>query len=159
VKDAEWIAGLVRHVLIAKSFVPPPPLRELRELLRYRRKLVKSQAAERNRLLKLLETANFKLASVASDVFGVLLISIKPLRPEPSPISSAASNAWVTTSPSNPRPALHDLSPSRPLFSWQSRQKHALGLDPGVAFPVLRKNTERTFIVSGKRSLCENKGI
>ncbi len=71
VKDAEWIADLVRHGLIAKSFVPPRPLRELRELLRYRRKLVESQAAERNRLLKLLETANIKLASVMSDVFGV----------------------------------------------------------------------------------------
>lgn len=71
VKDAEWIADLVRHGLIAKSFVPPQPLREMRELLRYRRKLVESQAAERNRLLKLLETANIKLASVASDVFGV----------------------------------------------------------------------------------------
>ena len=71
VKDAEWIADLVRHGLIAKSYVPPAPLRELRELLRYRRKLVESQAAERNRLLKLLETANIKLASVASDVFGV----------------------------------------------------------------------------------------
>ena len=71
VKDSEWIADLVRHGLIAKSFVPPPPLRELRELLRYRRKLVESQAGERNRLLKLLETANIKLASVASDVFGV----------------------------------------------------------------------------------------
>ena len=71
VKDAEWIADLVRHGLIAKSFVPPPPLRELRELLRYRRKLVESQAAERNRLLKLLETANIKLASVATVVFGV----------------------------------------------------------------------------------------
>ena len=58
VKDSEWIADLVRHGLIAKSFVPPRPLRELRELLRYRRKLVESQAAERNRLLKLLETAN-----------------------------------------------------------------------------------------------------
>ena len=54
-----------------QSFVPPRPLRELRELLRYRRKLVESQAAERNRLLKLLETANIKLGSVASDVFGV----------------------------------------------------------------------------------------
>jgi transposase len=71
VKDAEWIADLVRHGLIAKSFVPPRPFRELRDLLRYRRKLVESQAAERNRLLKLLETANIKLASVASDVFGV----------------------------------------------------------------------------------------
>src|SRR5271163_5350975 len=71
VKDSEWIADLVRHGLIAKSFVPPRPLREMRELLRYRRKLTESQAAERNRLLKLLETANIKLASVASDVFGV----------------------------------------------------------------------------------------
>ena len=71
VKDSEWIADLVRHGLIAKSFVPPRPLRELRERLGYRRKLVESQAAERNRLLKLLETANIKLASLASDVFGV----------------------------------------------------------------------------------------
>ena len=55
VKDSEWIADLVRHGLIAKSFVPPRPLRELRELLRYRRKLVESQTAERNRLLKLLK--------------------------------------------------------------------------------------------------------
>jgi hypothetical protein len=71
VKDAEWIGELIRHGLIAKSFVPPRPLQELRDLLRYRRKLVESQAAERNRLLRLLETANIKLASVASDVFGV----------------------------------------------------------------------------------------
>jgi transposase len=71
VKDAEWIADLVRHGLVAKSFVPPRPLRELRELLRYRRKLTESQSAERNRLQKLLETANIKLGSIASDVFGV----------------------------------------------------------------------------------------
>jgi transposase len=71
VKDSEWLADLTRHGLIAKSYVPPRPLRELRELLRYRRKLVESRTAERNRLLKLLETANIKLASVASNVFGV----------------------------------------------------------------------------------------
>jgi transposase len=71
VKDSEWLADLARHGLIAKSFVPPKPLRRLRELLRYRRKLMESRTAERNRLLKLLETANVKLASVASSVFGV----------------------------------------------------------------------------------------
>ena len=71
VKDSEWIAQLIRHGLIRRSFVPPKPLRELRDLLRYRRKLVESQASERNRMLKLLETANIKLATVASDVFGV----------------------------------------------------------------------------------------
>jgi transposase len=71
VKDSEWLAELVRHGLIAKSFVPPRPIRELRDLARYRRKLVESRTAERNRLLKLLESANIKLSSVASDVFGV----------------------------------------------------------------------------------------
>lgn len=71
VKDSEWIADLVRHGLIRKSFVPCKAQRELRELTRYRRKLMESQASERNRLLKLLETAGIKLASVASDVFGI----------------------------------------------------------------------------------------
>ena len=71
VKDAEWIADLLCHGLLRSSFVPPKPIRELRDLTRYRRKLVESQTAERNRLLKLLETSNIKLASVATDVFGV----------------------------------------------------------------------------------------
>jgi transposase len=71
VKDSEWLADLMRHGLIRKSFVPPKELRELRDLLRYRRKLVQSGASERNRLLGVLETANIKLASVATNVFGV----------------------------------------------------------------------------------------
>lgn len=71
VKDSEWIADLLRHGLIPRSFVPPKPIRELRILLRYRRKVIEARSAERNRLLKLLETANIKLASVVSDVFGV----------------------------------------------------------------------------------------
>jgi len=71
IKDAEWIAELICCGLIRPSFVPPKPLRDLRELLRYRRKLVEVQAAERNRLQRLLETANIKLGSVATDVFGV----------------------------------------------------------------------------------------
>jgi transposase len=71
VKDAEWIAELVRHGLITASFVPPPAIAELRDLTRYRRKVVESQATERNRTLKLLESANVKLSAVATDVFGV----------------------------------------------------------------------------------------
>src|ERR1700758_4675788 len=70
VKDAEWIADLLCHGLLRSSFVPPQPIRALRDLIRYRRKLVESRSAERNRLLKVLETANIKLASVATDVFG-----------------------------------------------------------------------------------------
>jgi transposase len=71
VKDAEWIADLLCHGLLRASFVPPLPIRELRDLTRYRRKLIESRSAERNRLLKLLESANVKLASVATDVFGL----------------------------------------------------------------------------------------
>jgi transposase len=71
VKDAEWLADLVRHGLIRPRFVPPPPIRELRDLVRLRRSLAEARSTERNRTLKLLETANIKLASVASEVFGV----------------------------------------------------------------------------------------
>ena len=71
VRDAEWVAQLLRHGLVAKSFVPPPAIRDLRELLRHRRALIETRTAARNRVLKLLEAANIKLSGVASDVFGV----------------------------------------------------------------------------------------
>lgn len=70
VKDAEWIADLLRHGLIRKSFVPPKAIRDLRDIVRYRRKVVHARAAERNRLLKMLETANVKLSAVLTNVFG-----------------------------------------------------------------------------------------
>ena len=71
VKDAEWIADLIRHGLVRASFVPPPEVRVLRDLVRHRKALAGNQAAERNRTLKLLESAGIKLAGVMSDVFGV----------------------------------------------------------------------------------------
>lgn len=70
VNDAEWIADLLRHGLIRPSFVPPKDIRQLRDLVRYRTKVTQSRTAERNRLQKLLEGANIKLGSVATDVFG-----------------------------------------------------------------------------------------
>jgi transposase len=71
VGDAEWLAELLRHGLLAPSFVPDRPARELRELTRYRGSLVRERTAEVNRLQKTLEGANIKLASVVSDVTGV----------------------------------------------------------------------------------------
>jgi transposase len=71
VKDAEWIADLVRHGLVRASFVPPPEVRILRDLVRHRKALAGTLATERNRTLKLLESANIKLAGVMADVFGV----------------------------------------------------------------------------------------
>jgi transposase len=71
VKDSEWIAELLRHGLLKASFVPPLGQRELRELTRYRSTFVKERATLVNRIHKALESANIKLASVATDVTGV----------------------------------------------------------------------------------------
>jgi len=70
-KDAEWLGELVRHGLIRGSFVPPQPIRDLRDLTRYRRTLVETQGSERRRLIKLLEMADIKLTGVICDIFGV----------------------------------------------------------------------------------------
>ena len=71
IKDAEWLADLLRHGLLRGSFVPDRPRRELRELTRYRMSLVQERSAEVNRLQKTLEGANIKLGDVATDIMGV----------------------------------------------------------------------------------------
>jgi transposase len=71
VKDAQWLAELLRHGLVRGSFVPDRAQREQRELTRYRTALVEERTAHVNRLQKSLESANIKLAAVASDVTGV----------------------------------------------------------------------------------------
>ncbi len=70
VKDSEWLADLLRHGLLKPSFIPPAPVRELRQLTRYRKTLVQGRTDEINRLQKVLEGANLKLAVVVSDVLG-----------------------------------------------------------------------------------------
>jgi transposase len=71
VSDAEWIAKLLRHGLIEKSFVPPEDIRELRDLTRLRKKWMGHMTSEKNRIQKVLESSNIKLSTVISDVFGV----------------------------------------------------------------------------------------
>jgi len=70
VKDAEWIADLLRHGLLKGSYIPSREQRELRELVRYRKSLVEERAREVNRLQKVLEGCNIKLSSVISDITG-----------------------------------------------------------------------------------------
>lgn len=69
--DAEWLADLLRHGLLKPGFIPPRPIRELRDLTRYRESLVREQTALANRIQKLIESANIKLGQVASDALGV----------------------------------------------------------------------------------------
>jgi transposase len=70
VQDAQWLCQLLEHGLVRASFVPPKPIRELRDLTRYRKSLTWERSREANRLQKQLEDANIKLASVASRVLG-----------------------------------------------------------------------------------------
>lgn len=69
-KDCQWLAHLLRHGMIRPSYIPPRPIRELRDLTRRRKQLIRNGAMERNRVQKLLEEANVKLGNVLSDVFG-----------------------------------------------------------------------------------------
>ena len=71
VRDCEWIADLLRHGLLRASFIPDRAQRELRDLTRYRTALVQERTAEVNRVQKVLEDANIKLAAVATDIMGV----------------------------------------------------------------------------------------
>jgi transposase len=70
VKDSEWLADLLRHGLLKASFIPPTPIRELRDLTRYRKSLVQERAREVNRVHKVLETANIKLSCARNRCVG-----------------------------------------------------------------------------------------
>ena len=71
VGDAAWLAELLEHGLLRGSFVPPAPIRELRDLTRYRKRLIQTHSSECQRIQKVLEDAGIKLDSVASDILGV----------------------------------------------------------------------------------------
>jgi len=71
VRDSEWLAQLLEWGLLRSSLVPPQPIRDLRDLTRYRKRQIEDRAQEVNRLVRLLEDAGIKLASVATDVMGV----------------------------------------------------------------------------------------
>jgi transposase len=69
--DACWLAHLLRHDMVRASFIPPRAIRELRDLTRRRKQVLRDATSERNRIQKVLETANVKVRSVLADVFGV----------------------------------------------------------------------------------------
>jgi transposase len=95
VKDSEWIAQLLRKGLLKASFVPPKPIRELREITRYRKKLVNQRTAERNRIQKFLEDANIKIGSILSDLFGVSGTRILKALLQGKPLSAEALEEMV----------------------------------------------------------------
>ena len=118
IADAEWICQLIEHGLVRPSFVPPPEIRELRELTRYRRTLVEERTREAQRLDKVLQDAGVKLSSVASDVLGVsgrdmlaaLVSGTATPRCSPSwPRAAAVQAARAAHGPRGPLRARHAL--------------------------------------------------
>jgi len=100
VKDAQWIAELLQHGLLKASFVPDAPQRELRELVRYRTHLIQERTREVNRVHKVLEDANLKLSSVATDVMGVsgreMLAAIIAGQDDPAALAELAKGRMRT---------------------------------------------------------------
>jgi transposase len=95
--DAHWLAHLLRHGMIRPSYIPPLPIRQLRDLTRRRRQLVRHGAQERNRVQKVLEAANIKLGNVLSDVFGLsgqlMLEALLEGKAEPQQIAELAQRS------------------------------------------------------------------
>lgn len=92
-KDARWIARLLRYGLVPASFIPPRNIRELRDLTRTRKKLTEEMTRRKNRIHKILQDANIKLSSVATDVFGVsgkamIMALLEENEPSPDEIKS-----------------------------------------------------------------------
>ncbi len=127
VKDAEWIADLLYHGLLRGSYIPDRPQRELRELVRYRRNLVRERSRIINRIQQVLEGANIKLSSVASDVVGVsgraMLAELARGETDPEQLADLARGA-LRNKRAELEQALHGLMGPHQQMMLQSQLRH-----------------------------------
>jgi transposase len=132
VRDAEWIADLLRHGLLRASFIPSRAERELRELTRYRSSLVQERADELNRIAKVLEGANIKLASVASTIDGVsaqaMLVAIVGGETDPGVLADLARGR-LRTKRAELEAALEGCLGSHQRFVLGAQLRHLADLD------------------------------
>lgn len=135
VKDAEWIANLLRHGLLQGSFIPNREQRELRELVRYRRSLIDERSREVNRIQKVLEGANIKLSSVATDILGVsgraMIEAIISGTEDPQILAELAKNKLRNKRNDLVR-ALHGLIGSHQKLMLEAQLKHIDFLDERI---------------------------
>ena len=136
VKDAEWIADLLRHGLIRGSFIPDRAQRELRELLRYRRRVIQQRTQVVNRIQKVLEGGNVKLSSVASDVVGVsgraMLEAMVAGEEDPKALAALAKGK-LRDKRDALEEALRGLMGSHQRLMLQSQLRHLDFLDQEIA--------------------------
>jgi transposase len=129
--DAAWLAELLEHGLLRGSFVPPALIRELRDLTRYRKRLIQAHASEGQRIQKTLEDAGIKLDSVATDVLGVsgraMLVALVAGERDPQVLAELAKGRLRNKHPSScVRPCGAAFAPTTrcwsawPLGTWRS---------------------------------------
>ena len=135
VKDAEGIADLLPHGLLHPSFIPDRAQRELRELTRYRKRLIEERAREHHRIQKVLEGANIKLGSVVSDVRGVsgtrILAALADGITDPAALAALADER-VRASTAELVAALTGRMAAHPRFLLQQQLRHVDALDTQV---------------------------
>ena len=136
VKDAEWIADLLRHGLVQGSFIPDRPQRELRELVRYRRSLIQERSQVINRIQKVLEGANIKLSAVASNVVGAsgrAMLEAMVSGTEDARALAALAKGNLRNKRSALEEALHGLMGAHQRMMLQSQLRHLDFLDQEIA--------------------------
>ena len=142
--DAVWLGKVAERQMMRPSFVPPPPIRRLRDLTRYRVDLVAARTAEKKRVEKLLEDAQIKLSAVVSDIFGVsgreMLAALiagetrpqgaRAAGPDPDARQDPAAGGGVRRALHRPPrvPAAHHAGPHR-----RDQRRHRRGRDPDRA--------------------------
>jgi transposase len=136
VKDAEWIADLLAHGLLKPSFIPDRTHRELQELVRYRRELIGERVREANRIQKVLEGANIKLATVVSNVLGVsgraMLDAIAAGTDDPAVLAQKATTA-LSVGPEQLQRALEGVVGAHQRFLLTTQLRHIDFLSAQIA--------------------------
>jgi len=135
VKDAEWIADLLQHGLLKSSFIPDRPHRELRELVRYRRTLIQERSQVINRIQKVLEGANIKLSSVATNVVGAsgrAMLEAMVMGTEDAQTLASLAKGKLRDKRTALEEALHGLMGAHQRMMLQSLLRHLEFLDEEI---------------------------
>ena len=131
--DSQWICKLLMSGLLKGSFIPPENIQELRELHRYKKKLIGTIASEKNRIIGLLEDANIKLSSVVSDTSGVtasyLITGLMEGRKDLEKLISECYHGKLSSTPEQIKEAITGRLTPNHIFLLRSMQKHITSLE------------------------------
>ncbi|MGI6339702.1 MAG: IS110 family transposase [Bacteroidales bacterium] len=135
--DSQWICKLLISGLLKGSFIPPENIQELRNLHRYKKKLIGTIASEKNRIIRILEDANIKLSSVVSDTSGVtanyLIKGLIEGRKDLDNLISECYHKKLQASPQQIKEAITGRLTAHHAFLLKSMQKHIASLEAQIA--------------------------